>query len=67
MKQIPKNVKVSGADRVTLSRAVERKYLSGVSVRTIAAECGRSYGFVHGLLAQAGVPFRQRGGSNKRG
>ncbi|MCT2591169.1 transcriptional regulator [Streptomyces sp. N2-109] len=28
------------------------------AIRQIAAECGRSYGFVHGILADANVKFR---------
>lgn len=36
-------------------------YGDGRSVREIARKLGRSYGYVHKLLAEAGVEFRPRG------
>ncbi|SDK53027.1 hypothetical protein SAMN05216298_0427 [Glycomyces sambucus] len=38
----------------------------GRSIRDIAASIGRSYGFVHRPLAEAGVDFRTRSGARKR-
>ncbi|MFJ8785751.1 helix-turn-helix domain-containing protein [Streptomyces sp. NPDC102476] len=38
----------------------------GASIRTLAHGCGRSYGFVHRILTEAGTAMRTRGGSNAR-
>ncbi|WP_373873951.1 helix-turn-helix domain-containing protein [Virgisporangium ochraceum] len=35
-------------------------------MRDIAAGLGRSYGFVHTLLGEAGVPMRSRGGKRRQ-
>lgn len=40
------------------------RYRKGASIRTIAADQGRSYGNIHRLLTEAGVTLRTRGGWN---
>jgi len=35
-------------------------------IRDIAAETGRSYGFVHRVLAESGATMRSRGGATRR-
>ncbi|WP_420897553.1 helix-turn-helix domain-containing protein [Georgenia faecalis] len=42
------------------------RYQQGESVRSIAADIGRSYGFVHGLLVSEQVTMRRRGGPLRR-
>lgn len=41
-------------------------YEAGASIRDIAAEVGRAYTTVHGILSRAGVTFRSRGGYKAR-
>ena len=38
---------------------------SGASIRDLASETGRSYGFVHRMLSEAGVALRGRGGATR--
>ena len=45
--------------------AVVRRYLAGESIRSLATDTRRSYGFVQGLLKEAGVPLRARGGATR--
>lgn len=47
--------------RTTLTRFAAQSYASGASIRTIARQTGRSYGFIHRLLDTAGVPRRRPG------
>ena len=62
---------VAQATRVvpsTRQRLVEelvKKYKSGSSIRALAEATGRSYGFVHRVLSEAGVPLRGRGGATR--
>jgi predicted transcriptional regulator len=41
------------------------RYRAGDSIRELAASTGRSYGFVHRLLSEAGVELRGRGGATR--
>lgn len=54
--------KVTGAERDKLADNLKKAYDSGVSIRTLAASTGRSYGFVRGILLEAGTSLRSRGG-----
>lgn len=54
--------KISGAERDKLAADLGKAYASGVSIRALAEGCGRSYGFVHRLLTDAGITLRARGG-----
>lgn len=47
------------------SRAAEL-YATGCSIRAVAADLGRSYGFTHALLLEAGVTLRTRGGGRRK-
>ncbi|MFH8337032.1 helix-turn-helix domain-containing protein [Streptomyces sp. AM6-12] len=53
---------ITGGAREKLAEAFAGEYRQGRSIRAIAEEHGRSYGFVHRLLGEAGVPLRTRGG-----
>lgn len=58
-----KGTRVSGAARDSLTSDLKAKYEGGASIRELAAETGRSYGFVHRLLVESGVTLRGRGGA----
>ena len=58
--------RITGAERETWTRDYVKRYNAGHSIRTIAADTGRSYGFVHRILVEAGVRLRQRGGARVR-
>ena len=60
---LEKHKKVRGAQRTVLVSSLVAAYIAGRSIRALAAELGRSYGFVHRLLAEAGAPLRPRGGN----
>jgi tetratricopeptide (TPR) repeat protein len=59
------NRRVRGEERISLTEMVVAAYEKGRSIRDIASSIGRSYGFVHRLLAEAGVDFRTRGAARK--
>ncbi|MXM69002.1 hypothetical protein GR925_37830 [Streptomyces sp. HUCO-GS316] len=40
--------------RQALAKDLRRKYDAGASIRSLAEETGRSYGFVHRLLSESG-------------
>lgn len=64
---LKRHQRISGEPRQKLQAEMVDKYGQGVAIRTLAAEYGRSYGFIHRLLLDAGVEFRARGGNNNRG
>ena len=66
MEPIAKGARVSGKARSALAKDLKKKYTGGASIRALAEETGRSYGFIHRLLAQEGVSFRSRGGPHKK-
>lgn len=53
--------RVTGDERVAYRSRVMEKYAAGQSIREIAEEVGRSYGFVHRILREGDVTFRSRG------
>ncbi|MBB4854594.1 transposase [Mycobacteroides chelonae] len=55
--------KTRDEERAELKAAYEK----GASIRALAAEAGRSYGFVHRALVESGATLRGRGGPNRRG
>lgn len=64
--ELRKGVRVAGEDRSELSVELKRRYDAGESIRQLAAATGRSYGFVHRLLSEAGVELRGRGGATRK-
>jgi hypothetical protein len=66
IKRIPNQDRVTGPRRVELRRTLLRHYDSGVSIRDLMRATGRSYGFVHRLLTEAGATMRARGGARQR-
>lgn len=65
MSGIGKGRRVSGSERDKLTADLTKKYAAGASIRELAAQTGRSYGFVHGVLSDAGVTLRGRGGATR--
>ena len=57
--------RVTGQEREQLARSLEGQYLAGASIRELSASTGRSYGFIHRMLSEAGVPLRGRGGATR--
>jgi transposase len=56
---------VSGSNRAETRAAAAKLYADGATVRHIASDLGRSYGFVHRLLVESGVPLRSRGARSR--
>ncbi|MEW1843734.1 helix-turn-helix domain-containing protein [Nonomuraea angiospora] len=63
--EIKPRVRIVGAERHQLALALAGRYQEGESVRGLAESIGRSYGFVHTLLEEAGVELRHRGGNHR--
>ncbi len=61
-----KGRRITGDERGALSDALRNQYERGRSIRDLAADTGRSYGFVHRVLKESGATLRGRGGSNRR-
>ncbi len=61
----PRAARVTGEQRAELARTLEGKYRAGASIRELASDTGRSYGFIHRVLTDAGVPLRGRGGATR--
>jgi len=61
--KIAKGARVVGEQRTALSAELSRRYEGGESIRSIATDIGRSYGFVHGVLRQSDTSLRPRGGA----
>ena len=57
--------RITGAARQKLAVQVGQRYAGGESIRAIAEETGRSFGFVHGLVKESGVTIRSRGGATR--
>jgi hypothetical protein len=65
MTTLPKGRRITGSARETLTTDLRKKYEKGASIRELASETGRSYGFIHRLLVEADVPLRGRGGPTR--
>ena len=66
MAALPKGRRITGAERDRLATDLKKRYESGASIRELAADTGRSYGFVHRVLLDAGATLRGRGGAVRR-
>jgi len=60
-----KGSRITGNARERLAADLKRKYGQGRSIRALAEETGRSYGFVHRMLSESGVTLRGRGGATR--
>lgn len=63
--KLPKGSRITGEGRQNLTARLVARYERGESIRSMAQDIGRSYGFVHGVLAEAGVTMRSRGGATR--
>jgi predicted transcriptional regulator len=62
---LKKGSRVTGQARDRLASDLRKKYDQGRSIRSLAEETGRSYGFVHRMLTESGVTLRGRGGATR--
>jgi predicted transcriptional regulator len=62
---LKKGARITGDDRSNLARDLKSRYDGGASIRSLAAETGRSYGFVHRILSESEVSLRSRGGATR--
>lgn len=63
--KLVKGARISGGQRDKLSTDLKKQYEGGRSIRELASQTGRSYGFVHRLLSESGVELRGRGGATR--
>lgn len=61
-----KGTRVTGKSRDRLQTQLKKQYEAGASIRSLARETGRSYGFIHNVLVESHVQLRNRGGANRR-
>ena len=57
--------RITGTERAELAAQLGQRYAAGESLRSIAEDTGRSFGFVHGLVKESGVDLRSRGGATR--
>lgn len=57
--------RILGARREALAEVIVHRYDTGESIRAIASDIRRSYGFVHRVLTESEVCFRARGGNTR--
>lgn len=66
MTELVKGQRVGPEQRRELTAEVVRRYRDGETIRQLADDLGRSYGFVHGLLKASDIELRSRGGARRR-
>jgi predicted transcriptional regulator len=62
---LKKGTRITGASRSKLADDLKKRYDKGASIRELADSSGRSYGFIHRVLAESGVTLRGRGGATR--
>ncbi|SEQ54513.1 helix-turn-helix domain-containing protein [Microlunatus flavus] len=62
---LTKGARITGDQRSSLAASFGERYAGGESIRSIAQDTGRSYGFVHGVLKESGASLRGRGGATR--
>jgi Helix-turn-helix domain len=62
---LTKGARITGDQRSSLGASFGERYAAGESIRSIAQDTGRSYGFVHGVLKESGASLRGRGGATR--
>lgn len=64
---IPKGTRITGEDRDKLGAQLAKRYKEGASIRQLAEETGRSFGFINRLMHERAaldeVTIRGRGGA----
>ena len=64
MAALQKGARITGAQRTKLAAELKKAYQKGQSIRALAEDHDRSYGFVHRVLSESGVTLRARGGAS---
>lgn len=62
MADLSRGARSTGSQRDKLAKDLAKKYEEGASIRVLAEQTGRSYGFVHRVLSETGMRLRARGG-----
>ena len=65
MADLTKGRRVTGGDRSKLASDLRKRYEGGASIRELAGDTGRSYGFIHRILSESGATLRGRGGATR--
>lgn len=65
MADLTKGRRVTGGDRSKLASDLRKRYEGGASIRELAGDTGRSYGFIHRILGESGATLRGRGGATR--
>lgn len=65
MAELKKGSRITGSDRNALADDLRRRYDQGASIRELATDTKRSYGFVHRILSESGATLRSRGGATR--
>ncbi len=65
MADLTKGRRVTGGDRSKLASDLRKRYEGGASIRELASDTGRSYGFIHRILSESGTTLRGRGGATR--
>lgn len=65
MTELAKGRRITGAERAKLGRDLKRRYEAGASIRELATDTSRSYGFIHRVLTDEGAALRGRGGATR--
>lgn len=66
MADLKKGARITGTSRDKLAADLRKKYDAGQSIRALAGQTGRSYGFIHRILSESGATLRGRGGATRR-
>ena len=64
--KLRKHQRIGSGDRPNVAATLLQRYEAGSSIRDLAADTGYSITRVRGLLEDAGVHFRSRGGANRK-
>lgn len=60
------NRQIRGEERDTMGAELKAKYEAGATIRELADQVGRSYGFVNRVLKDVGADIRPRGGAHTK-
>ncbi len=66
MTKLVKGNRIEGSRRAGLTVQVTARYVAGDTIRDIADHFGRSYGFIHTIVVESGVPMRGWGGARRK-
>jgi predicted transcriptional regulator len=65
--ELKRGRRITGSDREEVAAFLLSEYSEKkASIRGLAEQIGRSYGFVHRVLSESGVQIRPRGGDHSR-